>query len=97
MLLARVIGNVWSTKKKDEISALRLLFIQPLGKELEPAGNVLVAADEIGAGFGEMVIVTRGTPAMQAFKKQEPIPIDAVVVGIVDNIDMADESADREA
>jgi hypothetical protein len=28
MLLAKVIGNVWSTKKKDEISALRLLFIQ---------------------------------------------------------------------
>ena len=42
MLLAKVIGNVWSTKKKDEISALRLLFIQPLGKNLKPDGNVRV-------------------------------------------------------
>jgi microcompartment protein CcmK/EutM len=32
MLLAKVIGNVWSTKKKDAIATLRLLFIQPLGK-----------------------------------------------------------------
>jgi ethanolamine utilization protein EutN len=95
MLLANVIGNVWSTKKKDEISALRLLFVQPLGKDLKPDGGVLVAADEVGAGFGEMVIVTQGAPAMQAFSKERLIPIDAVVVGIVDNIDMAAEPASR--
>ena len=91
MLLAKVIGNVWSTKKKDSISALRLLFIQPLGKNLEPDGNVLVAADEVGAGFGELVIVTRGAPAMQAFTKGDLIPVDAVVVGIVDNLELADD------
>jgi ethanolamine utilization protein EutN len=83
MLLAKVIGNVWSTKKKDEISALRLLFIQ----------NVLVAADEVGAGFGELVIVTQGTPAMQAFNKDDLIPVDAAVVGIVDNLEMAKDVA----
>ena len=95
MILANVIGNVWSTKKKDEISALRLLFVQPLGKDLKPDGEVLVAADEVGAGFGEMVIVTQGAPAMQAFSKEALIPIDAVVVGIVDNIDMADAAKSR--
>jgi ethanolamine utilization protein EutN len=95
MLLARVIGNIWSTKKKDEISALRLLLIQPLGEDLKPAGNVIVAADEIGAGFEEMVIVTRGAPAMQAFSKEKLIPVDAVVIGIVDNLEMADEAAGR--
>jgi len=93
MLLAEVIGNVWSTKKLDSISALRLLFIQPLGKDLKPDGHVLVAADEVGAGFGEMVRVTQGAPAMQAFNKEKPIPIDAVVVGIVDNLEMAGRSA----
>ena len=91
MLLAKVIGNVWSTKKLDKISALRLLFIQPLGKDLKPDGNVLVAADEIGAGFGEMGIVAQGAPAMHAFTKDELIPIDAVVVGIADNLEMATE------
>ena len=95
MLLAEVIGNVWSTKKLDAISALRLLFVQPLGKDLKPDGNVLVAADEVGAGFGEMVIITRGSPAMQAFDKEKPIPIDAVVVGIVDNLEMAGRAAGK--
>ena len=96
MLLAKVIGNIWSTKKNDEISALRLLLIQPLDQNLKPAGKVIVAADEIGAGFQEMVIVTRGAPAMQAFSKEKLIPIDAVVIGIVDNLEMADEISDSE-
>jgi ethanolamine utilization protein EutN len=91
MLLAKVVGNVWSTKKKDEISALRLLVIQPLGKNLKADGNLQVAADEIGAGFGELVIVTQGAPAMQAFNKEKLIPIDAVVIGIVDNLEMDDD------
>lgn len=91
MLLAKVIGNVWSTKKLDSVSALRLLFVQPLGKNLNPVGSVQVAADEVGAGFGEMVIVTQGAPAMQAFSKAELIPIDAVVVGIADNLDMSQD------
>ncbi len=91
MLLAKVVGNVWSTKKKDEISALRLLVIQPLGKNLKPDGNVLVAADEVGAGFGELVIVTQGSPAMRAFNKEKLIPIDAAVVGIVDNLELDDD------
>lgn len=95
MLLARVIGNVWSTKKKDEISAVRLLFIQPLGKSLKPDGNVLIAADEVGAGFGELVIVTQGSPAMQAFNKDKLVPVDAVVVGIVDNLEMDDDDGGK--
>ena len=93
MLLAKVIGNVWSTKKKDEISALRLLFIQPLGKDLKPDGHVIIAADEVGAGFDELVIVTQGAPAMQAFNKEGLIPVDAVVVGIVDNLEVAEDAA----
>jgi len=95
MLLAKVVGNVWSSKKKDEISAIRLLVIQPLGDDLEPTGNIRVAADEVGAGFGELVIVTQGTPAMRAFNKDNLVPIDAVVVGIVDNLEMAEEGAGK--
>jgi len=95
MLLAKVIGNVWSTKKLETISALRLLLIQPLGKDLKPASDVLVAADEVGAGFGEMVIVTQGAPAMQAFNKERLIPIDTVVVGIADNLEAATDVAEK--
>ena len=71
------------------------MFIQPLGQNLKPDGNVLVAADEVGAGFGELVIVTQGAPAMQAFNKTELIPVDAVVVGIVDNLELEDDGAGK--
>jgi len=92
MILGRIVGDVWSTKKNEKMSALRLLFVQPLGKDLNPTGEVLIAADEIGAGTGEMVIVTQGAPAMQAFERDKPVPVDAVVVGIVDNLDIAESS-----
>ena len=91
MILGKIVGDIWSTKKTDKIHALRLLFVEPLGKDLTPAGDVLIAADEIGAGIGEMVIVTQGAPAMQAFDREDLIPIDAVVVGIVDSLHMAED------
>jgi len=92
MKIARVIGNIWSTKKKDSIHALRLLLVEPLKKDLTPEGDVIVAADdEIGAGNGEIVIITQGAPAMQAFDKEIKIPVDAVVMGIVDSLDISEK------
>jgi ethanolamine utilization protein EutN len=92
MILGKIVGDVWSTKKNDKIHALRMLFVQPLGRDLSPAGDVFVAADEIGAGTGDMVLVTQGAPAMQAFDREQPIPVDAVVVGIVDSLQMAEDT-----
>ncbi len=91
MILGKVVGDIWSTKKNDKIHALRFLFIQPLGRDKRPAGSVIIAADEMGAGEGELVMVTQGAPAMQAIDREQPAPVDAVVVGIVDNLYMAEE------
>ncbi len=91
MILGKVVGDVWSTKKSDKIHALRFLFIQPLGRDLSPSGSIIIAADEMGAGEGEMVMVTQGAPAMQAIHRDHPVPVDAVVVGIVDNLYMSEE------
>lgn len=90
MKLARVIGNVWSTKKKDGIHALRLLLVKPLKENLTFEGGVIVAADDdVGAGNGEIVIITEGAPAMEAIDKGEKQPVDAVVLGIVDSLDIS--------
>ncbi len=92
MILGKIVGDVWSTKKNEKMHALRLLFVQPLGKDLTPSGEILIAADEIGAGVGDRVIITQGAPAMQAFDRDTPIPVDAVVVGIVDSLEMAENT-----
>ncbi len=92
MLIAKVIGNVWSTKKNELLNAKRLLFVQPLNKKREATDEVLVVADEIGAGAGELVLITQGSPAMMAFGDLDnPLPIDAVVIGIVDSLEIFEE------
>lgn len=92
MLIAKVVGNVWSTKKNEAIHAKRLLLVQPLDKKREATGEVLVVADEIGAGAGELVLITQGSPAMMAFGDLDnPLPIDAVVIGIVDSLEIFED------
>ncbi|MCL1951173.1 MAG: EutN/CcmL family microcompartment protein [Turicibacter sp.] len=75
MIVGQVVGNVVSTRKYEELQGYKLLVIQ-VGE------TRLVAADELGAGVGETVLVTKGQAVKAALRK--PAPIDALVVGIVD-------------
>ena len=85
MQLARVIGDVVITRKDENLHGLKLLLVQPLTPEREPAGRPLVAVDSVGAGVGEEVFFVRGREASFPFLPAEP-PTDACVVGIVDEM-----------
>ena len=87
MQLARVIGAVVATRKDENLVGIKLLLIQPLTPEREPAGRPLVAVDAVGAGVGEEVFVVRGKEASFPFHPAEP-PVDAGIVGIVDHWDV---------
>jgi ethanolamine utilization protein EutN len=84
MQLARVIGDVVATRKDESLAGIKLLIVQPLTPEREPAGRALVAVDAVGAGVGEEVFVVRGKEASFPFHPAEP-PVDAGIVGIVDH------------
>jgi len=84
MQLARVIGDVVVTRKDETMVGLKLLIVQPLTPDREPAGRALVAADAVGAGVGEIVFFVRGKEASFPFYPGQP-PIDAGIVGIVDH------------
>ncbi|MCH6266917.1 MULTISPECIES: EutN/CcmL family microcompartment protein [Neobacillus] len=88
MILGKVMGSIWATQKEDGMSQLKLLIIEPINWKGEPAGAPIIAADRIGAGRGERVIVSRGSPARTIFSKNAPI--DAVVVGIVDSLEVGE-------
>ena len=60
MQLARVIGDVVMTRKDDNLVGIKLLIVQPLTPQREPAGRTLVAVDSVGAGVGEEVYFVRG-------------------------------------
>jgi ethanolamine utilization protein EutN len=82
--LARVIGNVVATRKDENLTGIKLLVIQPLNADRQPAGKPIVAVDAVGAGPGEHVFFVRGKEASFPFYPVEP-PVDAGIVGIVDH------------
>ena len=84
MQMARVIGDVISTVKDAALGGYKLLVLQPVTPDREPAGRTLVALDAVGAGVGEHVFFVRGREASFPFLPDEP-PTDACVVGIIDH------------
>jgi ethanolamine utilization protein EutN len=93
MFLARVIGSVVSTKKDTAISGRKLLVVRPLlideaqPSQFKPGVNTVVALDTQGAGAGEIVLLCQGSSARQA-EGMKTVPVDAVVIGIVDTVDV---------
>jgi microcompartment protein CcmK/EutM len=90
MLLARVIGTVVSSQKELRCHGKKLLLIQPYvtgGDGLVPSGGSVVAADGIGAGLGSLVMYTQGSSARLTDLTRDT-PIDAVIIGIVDSVEM---------
>lgn len=97
MMLGEVIGNVWATRKEQTIDGLRFLLIRPFtidaggaaGKDGAAASQeVVVAADPIGAGIGETVIVAYGRAARCAIGRGQDVGYQVAVVGIVDDVDI---------
>lgn len=87
MQLARVIGDVVMSVKDQNLAGIKLLLLQPLTTDRQPAGRPLVAVDSVGAGVGEEVFFVRGKEASFPFFPAEP-PVDAGIVGIVDHWDL---------
>lgn len=88
MRVAKVIGNIWATRKEERLSGLKLLLVKPLNVLNENDDLLpMVAADIIGAGVGETVLVVSGSSARSAAGDMS-IPVDASVVGIVDDLEI---------
>jgi ethanolamine utilization protein EutN len=88
MFICKVVGSIWATRKEDHLKGLKFLVVKPekVGLAAVPQ-PVFIAVDRIGAGIGDQVIVTKGTPA-SFISDEEKLPIDALVIGIVDSIDI---------
>ena len=85
MKVCKVVGHVWSTKKEERLEGLKLMLVQ----DESPAGGkkkTYVAADVVGAGVGEDVLVVTGSTARSVFGGN--VPMDMTIVGIIDTIEM---------
>ncbi|HEX4083392.1 MAG TPA: EutN/CcmL family microcompartment protein [Chthoniobacteraceae bacterium] len=94
MILARVEGSVVATKKNPKMTGSKFLVVRPLvidsptATEFRPGTSTLVAVDALGAGKDEIVLVVQGSSARLGAEDKDS-PVDAVVIGIVDSIDIA--------
>ncbi len=78
MLQARVIGNVWATRRLEELPSGAFLEVEVVG-----SGARLVAFDILGSGVGEIVLVATGSVAAAWFPGKPP-PLDALIIGSID-------------
>lgn len=85
MELGKVIGSVWATKKDEKLNGQKLLVVQLYNALSEPLKQIVVAADIVGAGTGDQVLVARGSSARNAVSRPDS-PLDAAIVGIVDSV-----------
>ena len=88
MFLARVVGDVVSTHRHPSLGERKLLLVRRLTLAGAEEGLEMIALDVIGVGAGERVLVVQEGGAARTLFKDQKIPVQAVVVGVVDRVDL---------
>jgi microcompartment protein CcmK/EutM len=83
MTLGKVVGTVVATRKEQTLEGLRFMLVRYVDVEGQETGGFVVAADAVGAGPGELVLVASGSSARQT-QATNNRPVDAVIMAIVD-------------
>ncbi|MFQ5454264.1 MAG: EutN/CcmL family microcompartment protein [Candidatus Zixiibacteriota bacterium] len=90
MFIGKVVGSLWATRKTENTSGVKFLIIQPYNLKKAPNTDTIVAADVLGAGEGELVMVAYGRAARLAIGN-ENMSIEAAVTGIIDEYEVKPE------
>jgi len=87
LVLGKVIGTVWATRKDENLVGLKFLIVRQLDLDYTEKDQFMVAADSVQAGVGDVVLVATGSSARQtAITKNKSI--DAVIIAVVDKLDL---------
>lgn len=84
MFLGKVVGTLVATQKEASLNGLKFLVVRRLTVDNEDERGYVVAADAVGAGLGEVVMVATGSSARQTVITNNR-PVDSVVMAIVDS------------
>jgi len=94
MLIARVVGTAISTIKDPKIKGNKLLVLKQTDHHGNETGKSFVAVDLVDAGEGELVLTGHGSSARQTFMTKD-CPVDAVVMAVIDHLEVDGEVAFR--
>lgn len=89
MIIGNVVGNVWATRKDENLRSFKLLVVQPMKFNKDKDSDVFVAVDSVGAGIGDTVLVSNGSAARVSLSNDaDGTPVDATIVAIIDTVDI---------
>ncbi len=91
MLMGLVVGTVVSTRKEEDLTGLRFLMVKELDQKMEQTGKMVVCADAMGVGVGEVVLYASGSSARQTTVTKDR-PVDAVIMAIVDMVQVGTDT-----
>lgn len=86
MLMGKVVGTVVATQKEPGLAGFKLLIVQNIDTNLQLQPSYVIAADAVGAGMGEIVIVVQGSSARMCQQTLQK-PVDAAICAIVDSLE----------
>ena len=90
MILGKVIGTVWATRKDEAMVGMSLQIVRHIDLDYKLKDSFVVAVDTVQAGVGDVVLVATGSSARQtAVTKNKPV--DAVIMAVVDKLDVTDK------
>ena len=88
MQLAKVVGNLVSTRKANNLNGMKILVAIPVDMDtFEEKGEPFVTIDTIGAGEGEVVMCVGGSSSRQT-EITTGKPVDNSIVAIIDSVDI---------
>lgn len=90
MVIGRVVGRLWATRKDEKLNGQKFLIVRLLKDIDVEETRFFVAADSVGAGTGDNVLITRGGAARVSLGERD-VPVDATIIGIIDSIEVENE------
>jgi microcompartment protein CcmK/EutM len=90
VIFGRVVGTVVATRRSDQVPGARFLLVALCDQRGQARGGHLVALDAVGAGSGELVMITQGPSARQT-RRTDRRAVDALINGIVDLVEEGGE------
>lgn len=89
MILGKVVGSVWATRKDEELVGMSFQIVKHLDLDYKLKDTFVIAVDTVQAGVGDVVLLCSGSSARQTAKTKNK-PVDAVIMAVVDKIDIPD-------
>ncbi|MBX2992270.1 MAG: EutN/CcmL family microcompartment protein [Bacteroidetes bacterium] len=87
MILGKVVGTVWATRKDEELVGMKFQIVKHLDLDYRLKDTFVVAVDTVQAGVGDVVLMCSGSSARQTILTKNK-PVDAVIMAVVDKIDV---------